>query len=320
MNWNDHLERYYPQDPNQKDTSGMVFDIQRFSIHDGDGIRTMVFLKGCPLECVWCQNPESISPDAQTVFIENNCIDCRKCLVLCGPKAISECSDKKRVIDRESCKLCSSCIEKCYADAINIIGRHLNVDEVLEIVERDREFYEKSGGGVTFSGGEPTSQPQFLAALCREAKQRNLHTCIETSAYCEWDLLEPILKDVDQLLVDIKHMEPEEHERLTGVSNHLILDNIRRFIDMGIPTRIRIPLVPNCNDSEENIRATAQFVASLASPPRVDILPYHRLGEAKFDQLGQEYALADTVPPTKQHVEHIRDIMLEYELDVKIGG
>lgn len=320
MGWSDKLQSYNPGDKARDGLTGLVFDIQRFAIHDGPGIRTLVFLKGCPLHCLWCQNPESIVREPEIVYLVNNCIDCGKCLAVCPEGAIQRSVEHKRVIDRTRCTLCGECIKVCYAGAINIIGRYLTVSEVLAEVERDRKFYERSGGGVTFSGGEPTAQSAFLEEVCRQAQERYLHTAIETCGYVRWDTFRPILRHMNLVLYDIKQMDSDEHRRLTGVPNELILENLQRIVSLGLPVRVRLPLVPGCNDSPENVRATAAFVSSLPNVQAFDILPYHRLGESKWRQLDRPYELHGVQPPSREHVYELADIARAYDIEVNVGG
>jgi pyruvate formate lyase activating enzyme len=318
--WNSRYQLYDPDAKSREELTGLVFDFQRFSIHDGPGIRTLVFLKGCPLSCHWCANPESIGRDPEIMLIPDNCIDCRKCLDICPEGVIREATDQKRVIDRNRCVMCGECLRVCYANAINISGRYLTVSEVLAEVERDRKFYEQTGGGVTFSGGEPTSQPAFLAELARQAQERNLHTAIETCGYVKWDTLKSILKHIDLVMYDIKHMDTEEHRRLTDVPNELILDNLQRIATLGVPFRVRVPLIPGCNDSPENIRATVDFAAGLSNLEAFDILPYHRMGEPKWRQLDESYVLHEVSPHTREQVFELVDIAREYDIEVTVGG
>jgi len=301
----------------------LVSDFQRFSIHDGPGIRTIVFLKSCPLRCVWCQNPETITPRPEIMLIPNNCIGCGKCVEVCPNNCITyDSSGVVQSIDRDRCALpeCGKCQIVCYANAINISGRFLTVSEVMDEVERDREFFKRTGGGITFSGGEPLAQPKFLFELAREAKLRKLHTAIETCGYANWETFRPILAFMDMVLYDLKLMDSEEHRRQTGVTNNIILKNLQRIDQLGIPIRVRMPLVPGLNDSPENIRATAAFAASLANLQAIDILPYHRIGEPKWGQLDRSYNLHGIAPHTKEQLDNLVAIAREYGIEVTVGG
>jgi pyruvate formate lyase activating enzyme len=320
MTWANLLQNYDLNSKSRDETTGLIFDIQRFAIHDGPGIRTLVFLKGCPLHCLWCQNAESIAREPEIVFIDNNCIDCGKCLTTCPEGAVHKSDDHQRTIDRGRCNLCGECLKLCYPNAINIMGRYLTVSEVLAEVERDCNFYQHSGGGVTFSGGEPTAQPVFLEEACRQAKARNLHTAIETTGHVRWDTFQSILQHVDLVLYDIKHMDSDQHRRLTGVPNGLILENLKRISSLGVPVCVRMPLLPGLNDSLENVRATAAFVVGLPNLQSFNILPYHRLGEPKWRQLDRPYELHGLVPSTREHVYDLADVVREYDIEVTVGG
>ncbi|MBE7553637.1 MAG: glycyl-radical enzyme activating protein [Anaerolineales bacterium] len=318
--WLERQHRFDPKDKLKVALTGLIFDIQRFSIHDGPGIRTTVFLKGCPLRCLWCQNPESMARQPEITYIATNCIECDKCLAVCPEQAIQPANGKGRTINRQLCTLCGDCIKICYAGALNIIGRYLTVPEVLAEVERDRAFYVKSGGGVTFSGGEPTAQAAFLEEACRQAQSHRLHTALDTCGYVQWKTFRSILRYVDLVLFDIKHMDSNQHRRLTGVGNELILANLRRIADLGVSVYVRTPLVPGYNDSPENIRATAAFIAKMPHIRQYDILPYHRLGEPKWRQLDQPYQLQGLGPPSREHVYALADVAREYNIEVNVGG
>ncbi|WP_432734861.1 glycyl-radical enzyme activating protein [Maridesulfovibrio sp. FT414] len=321
MRWKERQHKFSLEDKNKAPLTGLVFDIQRFAVHDGGGIRTMVFLKGCPLSCKWCQNPESMSSRPEIMRIPHHCIGCVKCATLCPEQAINIGENFKVSIDRDSCNYCGECVEKCYAGSMTIVGRYLSVDEVMEEVERDRPFYITSRGGVTFSGGEPTLQSAFLISALQEAKKRGLHTAIESCCLCTKDTFAEVLKHTDLVLTDIKHMNSSRHEELTGAPNEQILNNIKMAAEMGKTLRIRIPLVPGCNDSEENIEATAKFVESLGSSVEgLDILPYHRLGEPKWEQLDRKYTLSGVTPPTREHVLSLKDLVIPHCPNVSVGG
>lgn len=324
MNWSDKLYDFDALhfDDLTTEPQALVFDVQRFSIHDGGGIRTNVFLKGCPLNCLWCQNPESINWRPDILFVERHCIQCRKCIDACPNDAILMDVSKERVvgIDRQKCTLCGACFKGCYAGAISILGRWLTVDDLMAMIDRDRDFYDASGGGVTFSGGEPTGQPAFLLAALRVLREKGIHTALETCLYVSWEQLEPLLPYVDLLLTDIKHMESEQHKSLTGMPNEPILENFLRLQERGVPVRVRIPLLPGLNDSKENLQAVADFVAPCKNVLGVDVLPYNRLGMSKCRQLGCEYELPDLAPPLRTEAEEAADIFRSLFSDVTVGG
>jgi pyruvate formate lyase activating enzyme len=320
VSWYDGLPPFDPLVTYGPGEAGLIFDVERFAINDGGGIRTLVFLKGCPLHCIWCANPESMVRQPEIVYLRHNCIGCHKCLTACPVDAIHLAADGAPEIDRTQCDLCARCTLGCYAGALNVAGRYVTIPQLMAVVERDRPFYERSGGGITFSGGEPTAQAAFLEAALREAQKRNLHTAIETCGFVSWDTFEPILRFVDLVLYDIKHMDSDEHRRLTGVPNELILANLERIRTLGLPVRVRVPLVPGCNDSPDNIRATAALVASMPNVQGLDILPYHRLGEPKWNELDRVYELHGVLPPTREHVAGLADVARSYGISVAIGG
>jgi pyruvate formate lyase activating enzyme len=322
MSWTQHYLLYDPEAGGREELTGLVTDFQRFSIHDGPGIRTIVFLKGCPLRCAWCANPETISPRPEIMHIPHNCIGCGKCVQACPERCFSRCEAGDVRLDRTRCLLpgCGACQRVCYANAANISGRYLSVDEVMEVVLRDREFYERTGGGVTFSGGEPFAQPRFLGALAQTAKERLLDTAVETCGHVSWETMAEVLSFLDRVLMDVKHSDPEAHRRGTGVDNRLILENLKKLDGRGIPLRIRLPLIPGFNDTEENVRATAKLVSGLKNIEALDILPYHRMGEPKWSQVGRTYDLHGLAPHGAERVYALAGIAREYGIEVTIGG
>jgi len=298
---------------------GIVFDIKKFSIHDGPGIRTTIFLKGCPLNCWWCHNPESHTLAPKMVFRENRCIRCGACLAACPQGAISWDGDQVST-NREKCTLCGACVQACHAEAREIVGREMTVAQVMTEIERDVAFYDESGGGVTFSGGEPLLQPDFLLALLRACKEKEIHTTLDTCGFAAWETLDSIRKTVDLFLYDLKLMDDASHQKFTGVSNALILRNLQALLQQGHPIVLRVPIIPGINDDDRNIRQIGEFVAALPPLSEVDILPYHPTAIEKYRRLAKTYKLPETPPPTDQQMTEIARILRGFGLPVKIGG
>lgn len=290
-----------------RDSCGAIFNIQTFCVHDGPGIRTTVFLKGCPLHCYWCANPESISPEPELGVIRTRCNKCTKCLEVCPQQAITFDETDTIQIERTRCDTCGKCVEVCPEEALNTYGQVTGVEKVFEKVCRDERFYRGSGGGVTVSGGEPLAQALFVSALFKLCHEREIHTCLETSGYASSKVLKSTLRFTDYVLFDIKHMDPEIHRKYTGHSNELILRNAEAVIQTGVPTLFRLPLVPGVNDSLDNITRTAQFVKGLGDNLAIELLPYHRLGSGKYQALDRHYRMEETKPPTLEQVEHVRE-------------
>jgi pyruvate formate lyase activating enzyme len=300
-------------------TTGIVFDIKKFSIHDGPGIRTTIFFKGCPLSCWWCHNPEGQSPQPELVLRESRCIGCGACLEVCDQGAISWDGDVVST-DREKCVLSGACVEVCYAEAREMVGQEMTVAEVMAEIGRDIAFYDQSGGGVTFSGGEPLLQRDFLLALLRACKEEEIHTAVDTCGFATWETLDSIRKHVDLFLYDLKLMDDAKHRKFTGVSNELILKNLQRLSAQGHDIFLRVPIIPGINDDAENIRQIGTFAAALPHLKRVDILPYHRAAAEKYNRLNKIYGLPETRPPSDEKMAEITQILRGFGLQVKTGG
>lgn len=299
---------------------GLVFNIQRFSIHDGPGIRTTVFFKGCPLRCIWCANPESINPLPEIMFNEARCTKCYECVSTCSSGAIAQLRSGAIIINRKKCNGCGECVDVCYNGALDICGRYMSPEEALSEVERDIPFYETSNGGMTASGGEPLMQHEFLIELFRGAHEEGIHTALETSGHASWKVLSKVLRRADLVLYDLKTVDLEMHKEMTGVTNELILKNVERISHEGVPTIVRIPVVPNYNVvTEEDIHRIVKFLVKLEGIERIDLLPYHRLGEIKYQLLGRKYGVKAN-PPKKEFMNKLREIIESYGYKTSIGG
>lgn len=285
---------------------GVIFDIQHYSIHDGPGIRTTVFLKGCPLRCLWCSNPESQRDRPEIMFDAFRCTRCGRCVEVC-PHNVSVKQENEIRISRELCQGCAACVAECPSEARQLVGRTWGVEEVLQEVVKDRLFYENSGGGVTLSGGEPMSQPDFTSALLKMCKEKGIHTVLDTSGYVQMDLLDRVLEYVDMILFDLKQMDPHKHKEYTGVSNELILENARKIASQKIPMVIRIPLIPGYNDTDKNSESCARFVKGLGINT-IELLPFHRLCVSKYTKLQKEWKLDEVVSPSQERLEKIQGI------------
>lgn len=299
--------------------SGIIFDIKKFSTHDGPGIRTTVFLKGCPLSCWWCHNPESQRTFREKLYAIGRCVGCRECMAACPEKAI-RAMETGLCTDADKCLLCGSCADVCLAEACEMAGREVTVSQVMAEIEKDTAFYDESFGGVTFSGGEPLAQPDFLFALLKACRDRWIHTVLDTSGYTTWQVLDRIRHHVDIFLFDLKLMDDEKHRMVTGVSNRTVLENLLALSADGHRIRIRIPVIPGITDDEDNVSAIGVFAAALPSMPQVDLLPYHVFAAAKYERLGKDYRLQDTRPPTADSMARLAELLQRFGLTVNVEG
>jgi pyruvate formate lyase activating enzyme len=309
--------------------TGFVFNIQRFSTHDGPGIRTTVFLKGCPFHCFWCHNPEGLNPRQEVQFFPDRCILCGECVILCEQGA-HLIQDNTHTYDRTRCIQCGRCIEACCAEAVQFSGKVMSVDEVLEEVLRDEAFYETSKGGITLSGGEPLLQLDFTHQLLTLCKASGIHTAVETTLYRKWDEIVPLFPVVDLFLVDLKVMDGDQHRAFTGVSNRQILANARRLAGTDKPVIFHTPVIPTVNDTPEAIASIAEFVrdmiklrAEVISPGSdacisLELLPFHRLAGGKYESLGLEYSAKNFAPVPQEKLAELLQAAQQYGIPVKI--
>ena len=298
---------------------GKIVNIQDYSVHDGYGIRTLVFLKGCPLRCPWCQNPEAISPDYEIKYQASLCIECFKCAEVCPMDAIVK--DKSKRIDRNKCNFCMYCTESCPSKGLSRVGTKMSVEEVMKPILSYRPFYDASEkGGITLSGGEPTFQPKFSMGLLKRCKEFGIHTAMETCGYTNYDVLKSLIEYLDLLLYDVKHMDDELHKKFTGVSNKLILENLERISkEHDIECVIRIPLICGFNDDEDNIRKTANFVSSLGIN-RIDLLPFNELPSGKYKSLGHDWEYKYAKRQSDELMRNLKKMIESYNFEVTIGG
>lgn len=297
----------------------MIFDIQHFCVDDGPGIRTTVFMKGCPLRCLWCHNPEGMKRMRQVSFDPDKCTLCGRCAAECDHHGHSV-TERGHEVDRSCCVACGSCAEACPAEALRIYGREMTVEEVLEDVLGDRPFYDNSGGGITLSGGEPFSQSEFAVELLRQAKKQGMHTCVETCGFCSLEILKEAAAYTDLFLFDVKETDRELHKKYTGVYNDQILENLQYLSDAGKDVILRCPVIPGCNDREEHFRKIAELASALDTVQEIHLEPYHPFGLDKYSQLGMEAGYDSREFMASEQAEVLIGLMQQYtDVEIRIS-
>jgi pyruvate formate lyase activating enzyme len=291
----------------------VIFNIQRFSVEDGPGIRTTVFIKGCPLRCLWCSNPESQDAFPEVAHRDSLCTRCGRCVEVCEAHACAVTGDGTS-IDRKACTRCGKCVDACVPGARVFYGRDMSVDEVFQDVLKDKPFYDNSGGGVSACGGEPLSQADFVGELFTRCQAAGIHTCLDTCGYADAPAWETVLPHTDLVLFDVKHIDPLAHVRVTGKSNRKILRSLELVARSRVPAIVRIPVIPGINDSEQTIQAIARHVAALGSIREVSLLAYHRFGESKYKMLDRRYGLGDLATPEDKQLERLATIVRDLGL------
>ena len=298
-------------------TTGRVFNVVHGSFVDGWGIRTTVFLKGCPLRCRWCCNPESQRAAPELQFTSEHCTSCGKCVPACPAGALS-LESGALAVDREKCTACGACADVCWPGALSIWGAERTAEDVFDECARDRAFYDRSGGGVTLSGGEPTMQPEFCLEMIARCRAAGIPVAVDTCGYVTTDAGREVLRQADLLLFDVKGLDPKRHEENTGLPNDVILDNLRRADTAGKDIIVRCPVIPGCNDMEAE--AVAKFLATLQNVRRVDLIGYHNYGSGKYAELGRAYPLADTPPMDEAAKQSLLHLFLSHGLNAQLGG
>ncbi|MBC7348988.1 MAG: glycyl-radical enzyme activating protein [Candidatus Aminicenantes bacterium] len=298
----------------------LIFDLKRYAVHDGPGIRLNVFFKGCPLHCLWCHNPEGVAFEPELMLMPNRCARCGDCLRACGYGALSQDQEGQVQADRSRCTLCGDCVEACQREAIALVGREMTVDEIVTEAEKERVFFEQSGGGVTLTGGEPLAQPALAEALIDSLKQRGIQVALDTSGYASKEVFLRLAGKADLILFDLKIMDEKKHQQHTGVSNRPILENLKALETAGRPVWVRFPLIPGVNDDDQNLEAMADFLSDLKAVRQLSVLPYHKGGVEKFQRLGREAEFAVFEPPSPEKVDQVIAFFKKKGFQVKRGG
>jgi len=286
---------------------GNVFNIQKFSTDDGPGIRTTVFLKGCNLRCVWCHNPESFDSAVDIQYYSQKCTNCGKCVEVC-PAQAHRLEQDKHLFCRDLCTKCGKCVAVCLPQAVMSIGKTMTTQEVMVEVEKDRAFYKQSNGGVTFSGGEPMLQIDFLKELLKQSKACSFHTAVDTAGHVPWNHFLDILPDVDLFLFDVKAIDDTRHMALTGATNRRVLDNLTRLCATGKTIWVRVPVVPGVNMVDDEAERMIEFLSGLKGMVKLELLPYHQFGNSKYESLQLDYSCKDCIPPTKERMDTLKQM------------
>lgn len=298
-----------------------IFNIQKYNMHDGPGVRTLVFFKGCPLRCKWCANPEGLERKCQVMFKKDACVSCGACVPVC-PQGIHTISEEGHAVRRDiTCIGCRQCLDACLYNALDIVGEVKTISEIMDVVLEDRSFYEMSGGGLTVGGGECTAQPEALLSLLQAAKQQGINTAIETCGYTPPEKMEKLAEYVDLFLFDIKHFNSDKHAELTGVRNERILKNLSDLLSTKHNVRIRMPMLKGVNDSREEIENTMNFLLPFKGMKNfkgIDLLPYHKMGVNKYGQLDMEYKIIEDPSLSQEDLDRIESYIQPYDLPVNV--
>ena len=308
----------------------LIFDIRRYSINDGPGIRITIFMKGCPLKCKWCQNPESQSPEMQKLYTASKCIGAQECIEVCPEEALTLTPDGI-VTDSEACTLCGKCADACPTKAIEMSGKLYSAEELINIIEKERVHIDQSGGGVTFSGGEPLMHPEFLIEMLKACGKIGLHRVVDTSGFAETKTLLEVARHTDLFLYDLKLMDPQKHKQWTGVSNQLILKNLKILAETGANINIRIPLIKNVNADEKEIRRMSEFISKLPNKisdseitgpkmPVVNLLPYHKIASGKYKKLEIPYGEGEMAELSENEILQAEEIFRSFGIETEVGG
>jgi pyruvate formate lyase activating enzyme len=299
---------------------GFISRVQKYSTKDGPGIRNTVFFKGCSLGCLWCSNPELIRAEPDLLYTLSKCVGCGSCIDVCPHGALSFDENDAILIDREKCDACGECVEACPEGALELVGVEISVDELITELMKDQVFYQTSNGGVTFSGGEPLYQAGFVRQVAEGLKNKHIHTALDTAGDLSWCRFEEVLDGTDLFLYDIKALNRDLHQRLTGRDNDLILANAKMLAMKDVPMHIRMVLIPGINDQVDDLSARMAFISELKSVRQIDLLPYHRYGVGKYAQLGLDYPLGDLHEYSEEQIEELRSLVASYGIPVTIGG